>query len=251
MNIENKTVLITGASSGLGREIALQLATRNNNIVITARREAKLNEVAAQIEAAGSRCLVVPADATNAEQVQAVLDRAIATFGDIDVALMNAGGGEVLNTATATSDQVLWTMRTNYDSLVLFLFPLIAHMKDRPGVIAYTSSPAGFFGLPKSGPYSAAKSAGRVLFDTCRIELSKYPVQLVALYPGFVYTPGMDGEDVPIKALIIQKDRAAREMIRAMERGTSHAMFPKRIKYLMLFARVLPEPVRRFIFARV
>ena len=68
-------------------------------------------------------------------------------------------------------------------------------MKAQGGTIAYTGSPAGFFGLPKSGPYSAAKAAGRILLDTCRIELKDTKIKLVALYPGFVRTPMADAFD--------------------------------------------------------
>jgi short-subunit dehydrogenase len=124
-------------------------------------------------------------------------------------------------------------------------------MKERGGTIAYTGSPAGTFGLPKSGPYSAAKAAGRTLFDTCRIELAHTPIRFVALYPGFTYTDSLDADEVPVKALIIDKERAVREMVRAIEHGTDHAMFPKRIAWPVRAASLLPESVRRQILKRV
>jgi short-subunit dehydrogenase len=150
----------------------------------------------------------------------------------------------------ASAERVLGEMRTNYDTFVNYLCPLIAQMKERGGTIAYTGSPAGYLGLPKSGPYSAAKAAGRILMDTCRIELARTPVKLVALYPGFTYTEGLDADAIPIKALIIKKDRAVREMIGAIERGKAHHLFPKRIALLIALARVLPEPVRRWVLSR-
>ena len=149
----------------------------------------------------------------------------------------------------ATVD-VLWMMRVNYDGVVNFLVPLIAQMRASGGTIAYTGSPAGYLGLPKSGPYSAAKAAGRILLDTCRIELKNTKIKLVALYPGFTYTPGLDPDDVPIKALIISADRAVREMLWAIEKGKSHHIFPKRIRFLMTLARLIPEPIRRFFLKR-
>jgi short-subunit dehydrogenase len=246
MKIENKTVLITGASSGLGREVALSLAKRNNNLIVTARRDALLQTLKAEIEALGSRCLAVAADSIDTAQAANVIEAGIRAFGRIDVALLNAGGGKALFVTQGTVAEILNQMRTNYDTLVNYLYPLIDHMKERGGgTIAYTSSPAGYFGLPKAGPYSAAKAAGRTLFDSTRMELAKTPVKLVALYPGFTYTEGMDANEVPVKALIIERDRAAREMIAAMEAGKTHHMFPKRIVLLMSLARLLPEPVRR------
>jgi len=249
MAIQRKTILITGASSGLGRGLALALSHGDNNLVITARRAELLDEVAAAVRAQGSRCVAVPADGTDPVAAQSVVDAAVREFGGIDVAILNAGGGAAMSMADTPADAVLRVMRTNYDTLVNLLCPIIALMTERPGTIAWTGSPAGFFGLPKSGPYSAAKAAGRLLFDTCRIELAGSGIRFVALYPGFTETPGLDPDDVPLRALIIQPDRAVREMLRAIERGRAHAMFPRRIAWLMALARLLPEFIRRRILA--
>jgi short-subunit dehydrogenase len=249
--ITGQTVLITGASSGLGRELALRLSNQDNHLVVTARRAALLEALADEVRANGSRCTVVPADCTDPEQVQRVLDAAMET-GGVDVAVLNAGGGVAMRMDEASAADVLWIMRVNYDTMVLFLSPLIAHMKARgSGTIAYTGSPAGTFGLPRSGPYSAAKAAGRVLMDSARIELAGSGVKLVAMYPGFTYTDALDPEDVPVKALIIDRQRAAKEMQWAIERGRAHHMFPKRIKALIGFGAALPEWLRRFVLSRV
>ncbi len=250
MQLEKKTVLITGASSGLGRALAVALAKRGNAIVATARRADLLEELRKEIEASGGRCLPVAADSSITAEAEGVLQKGTAAFGPIDVAILNAGGGKATNMATATAAQVLQQMRTNYDTFVNYLCPLIARMKERGGTIAYTSSPAGYFGLPKSGPYSASKAAGRTLMDTCRIELAHTPLRFVALYPGFTYTEGLDAADVPVKALIIHKDRAVREMLKAIERGKGHHLFPKRIAFLISLGRLIPEPVRRWVLAR-
>lgn len=249
MRLTNQTILITGASSGLGHGVALALAKQNNNLIVTARRADRLEALKAEIEKLGSRCLVVPADAVDTAAAQKVMDEGIRTFGRIDAALLNAGGGNAVRSDETTPAEVLRQMRMNYDTLANFLIPLIQHMKGTGGTIAYTCSPAGSFGLPKSGPYSAAKAAGRTLFDTCRIENARTPIKFVALYPGFTYTDGLDPKEVPVKALIIEKDRAVREMVRAMERGASHHMFPKRIAFLIALARLMPEPIRRRVLA--
>ncbi len=245
MKLHQKTILITGASSGLGRAMAVELSRQGNRLVVTARREPLLLELAREIEANGGRCLPIAADATDGAACQGVIDAAIAAFGPIDLAVLNAGGTPAQRMGATSVEAVLGTMRTNYDTLVNYLCPMIDHMRERGGTIAYTCSPAGAFGLPKSGPYSAAKSAGRVLFDTCRIELADTPIRFVATYPGFTYTEGLADAEVPIKALIIQKDRAVREMLRAIERGWAHHMFPRRIRWPVMLARLLPEPVRR------
>ncbi len=177
---------------------------------------------------------------------------AIDAAGPLDLAILNAGGGVATSMADTTAEDVRWLMRTNYDTFVNFLVPAIDRMKARgAGTIAYTGSPAGFLGLPKSGPYAAAKAAGRILFDTCRIELAGSGIRFVAVYPGFTETPGLDPEEVPLRALIIQPDRAVREILAAIDKGRAHAMFPKRIAWLITLARLLPEWLRRFVLSRV
>jgi short-subunit dehydrogenase len=250
MQLDGKTVLITGASSGLGRALAVALAKRGNAIIATARRADLLQALKQEIESGGGRCVVVAADSVVTAEAEAVLQKGVEAFGPIDLAILNAGGGKATSMANATAEQVLQQMRTNYDTFVNYLCPLIARMKERGGTIACTSSPAGFFGLPKSGPYSASKAAGRTLMDTCRIELARTPIRFVALYPGFTYTEGLEADEVPVKALIIHKDRAVREMIRAIERGRAHHLFPKRIAFLITLGRLIPEPFRRWVLAR-
>lgn len=251
MELTKKTILITGASSGLGRALAVALAGRDNALVVTARREPLLRELEREVTAKGSRCLVHAADATDTEASRAVIAAALERFGSIDVAVINAGGSSAQRMGTIPAEEVLGTMRTNFDTLVNFLCPLIDHMRERGGTIAYTGSPAGTFGLPKSGPYSAAKAAGRVLVDACRIELAETPIRFVALYPGFTYTEGLDPAEVPIRSLIIEKERAVREMMWAIERGRAHHMFPRRIRWPIALGRVVGEPVRRAILGFV
>lgn len=253
IELTNRTILITGATSGLGRAMALALAPRGNRLIVTGRRAELLATLASEVEAHGSRCLTAAVDATDEGAVAAHLAAAVGHFGRIDVAILNAGGGTALQLGSerASAAAVKETMARNYDTLVNYLIPLLDHMREVGGTIAYTCSPAGTFGLPKSGPYSAAKAAGRVLFDTARIELGHTPIRFVALYPGFTYTEGLVESEIPFKWLIIEKERAVREMLRAIERGTTHAMFPKRIAWPVRLGALVPEPLRRWVLRRL
>jgi NAD(P)-dependent dehydrogenase (short-subunit alcohol dehydrogenase family) len=246
MEWKGKVVLITGASSGLGRGLAIALAARGADLVVTARRASLLSELAAEVEALGRRCVAVPADATDPADVQRVLDAA-AALGPVDVAVLNAGGGDGAVLGEVSAAEVLGSMRKNYDSIVLFLCPLIASMRERGGVIANTSSPAGFFGLPRSGPYSAAKAAGRQLFDCARIDLAHTPIRFVTLFPGFTDTDALDKEDVPVPALVISRERAVAEMVWALEAGRERYMFPRRIRWLIGVGAWLPVRVREAV----
>jgi NADP-dependent 3-hydroxy acid dehydrogenase YdfG len=96
IGITGKIVLITGASSGLGRELALKMARRSTKLIVTARRKPLLDSLAAEVEAPGSECLVVPADATDPGACVAVLEAGVAAFGRIDVPVLNAGAMVIL-----------------------------------------------------------------------------------------------------------------------------------------------------------
>ena len=85
------------------------------------------------------------------------------------------------------------------------------------GLIAHTNSLAGFLGLPMQGPYSAAKAAGRILMDTCRIELKPFGIKFVSIYPGFVATDRIAGNGIPSPFVITEID-AAKHIIRALEK---------------------------------
>ena len=245
MNLANKTILITGASSGLGHAIALELGRRGNKIIATARREGHLRALAQEIQSNGGQCMVVPADSIDTAAVEQVLQAGIQAFGPIDMALLNAGGGSATSLLSTNAAEVLRQMRINYDTMANYLCPLIQHMKVRGGTIAYTSSPAGSFPVPLSGPYGAAKAAGTHLFEAARLDTRGTPIQFVALYPGFTYTDALDPDDVPLKGLIISKERAVLEMIWAIEKGKASHMFPKRIKWLIALGRAIPASIRR------
>lgn len=248
IDLREKTILITGASSGLGRSIALELGARGNNIIATARREDRLASLSEEIQAVGGRCLALACDAVDTSRVENVVSRGCQEFGAIDVALLNAGGGTATDLLATNAAEVLRQMRVNYDTLANYLCPLMQHMKVKGGTIAYTCSPAGAFPIPKSGPYGAAKSAGNHLFESARMDAACTPIHFVSLFPGFTYTDGLDPKDVPLTSLIISKERAVREMIWAIEKGKKAHMFPKRIKWLIALGRAVPAPIRRALF---
>ena len=241
MRLQDKTVLVAGASSGIGRSLALELARRNNRVVVTARRKDRLEELVAEIERSGGEALAVPADALVADEAARVVQEAVDRFGRIDVAVLNVGDGPVFNMAHVTAPQVLDNMRLNYDTFVHYLVPVMEHMKRfRQGMIVHTNSLAGFLGLPMQGPYSAAKSAARILMDTCRIELRDYNLKFVSLHPGFIKTDTQLANDQPMP-LALSEQQAVRHMIRGMETGARDYMFPWVYKLLIRLARILPK----------
>ncbi len=249
--ISNKTILIAGASSGIGRQVALLLSHHNNRLIISARRQSELASLSREIRENGSQALVIVCDALCPSQAENCIQQSLDTFNSIDIALLNVGDGPAFNMSTATVAEIQKNTQLNYDTQVNFLVPLITQMKlQGNGLIAHTNSLAGFLGLPMQGPYSAAKAAGRILMDTCRIELKPFGIKFVSIYPGFVATERIQGDGIP-SPFAITEVKAAKHIIYALEKEKSDYAFPFISASLMRLARILPKAVTNKILTKV
>jgi len=250
MVLTNRTILITGASSGIGRAVAVALARRGNNLIVTARRQALLESLQQEVESAGSQCLAIACDALDEVESCTVVRRGVERFGRIDCALLNIGHGPPLNMAKVNVSDVRGNMRVNYDTMVNYLIPLVEVMKrQRDGVIAHTNSLAGFLGLPMQGPYCAAKAAGRILFDACRLELKAYNIRFCALHPGFVHTEAVANDGIPAP-FEISPEQAASCIIRGIEKEKRDYLFPFPLRWLTRVGRILPKPLTGFLVSK-
>ncbi len=241
--LADQTILIVGASSGIGAQVARDVAGHGNRVVIVARRAEELAAVAADVRAAGSACLDIAADALDPDAAAAVVDRAVAEFGAVDVALLNVGQGPDMLMAEVGVADIGWVMAVNYDMTVNYLVPLIAQMRRQSGgLIAQTNSLAGLMGIPRQGPYSAAKAAVRTLIDAARVELAPEGIRFTSLYPGFVATARVGDDGLP-KPFQISEKQAARHVVRALRREPADAPFPWTTSALVRLLRALPTPV--------
>ncbi len=242
MQLSNKIILITGASSGMGRAFALAISKRSNKIIVTARRKEKLDSLKEEIERNGSECLSIAGDSLKDDFAEKVIEEAVSYFGKIDIALLNAGGGRgEQRTDRISEKEVIESFDTNFKTHVNYLFPLIAHMRTLPkAIIAHTNSMSKFVPVPGMGPYGAAKNASSYLMDVCRIELSKTNIKFLNIYPGFVASNG-PRDEVPVQALVIDNDRAVKEFIHAIEKEKQNYLFPKRLALLIRIAGLLPK----------
>ena len=127
--ITGRTVLIVGASSGIGAEVARQLARGGNRLVITARRAPELASAAEEIRAAGSTCLDIAADTLEPRAAAEVVGACVAEYGSVDIALLNAGQGPDMSMDQVTVADIARITALNYDVVVHYLVPLIAQME--------------------------------------------------------------------------------------------------------------------------
>jgi len=243
MTYREKTILITGASSGIGRAIAVKLANHNNRIAITGRRTKLLNEVAAEVRRAGSECITFTGDATNKIHAEKTIKEIVRRFGGIDIAILNVGAGPASNTLTAAQETILQTMRTNYDSLIHFFVPLMRQMKTQttPCLIAHMNSLATYFGIPMQGDYTAAKAAGRIFLETARMEVKHFGyrhIKIQTIHPGFVRTkPKGDGLPRPGE---ISADKAADHVLKGLRSEVAENRFPVGTSLATRIGRIAP-----------
>ncbi|WP_238319445.1 SDR family NAD(P)-dependent oxidoreductase [Xanthomonas maliensis] len=245
-----KVVLIVGASSGIGRALALRLAEEGAVLALTARRADRLQALAAQIERDGGRCLALAADAQDADAAQAVVQDCIARFGRIDLAVLNVGGAPALHLQQLQARDVTACMRSNYDTVVHYLFPVLRQMlAQQDGMVVQTNSLAGFVGVALQGPYSAAKGALRLLFDTCRIEFAGHGIRFVSLYPGFVDTEASRDDGMPALGQI-SEEAAVEHILRAIRQRRDDYRFPASTSALVRLAQWLPKSLTQWIQRR-
>lgn len=240
-----KVVLVVGASSGIGRLFAERVSAQGAKVAVVARRATTLQGLAAQIHG-----LALPADVGDEAAAAKVVADTVEAYGRIDVVLLNVGGAPAIDLRTQTAADVKECMRLNYDVTVNVLMPCLARMSEQhSGVVAVTSSLAALLPIPEQGPYSAAKGALRLLVDTARLEYADRGITFVSLYPGFVATERVLGDDLD-KSSMMSPEQAVTEMMSAIAAGKHDHLFPRSTAVQVRFGMLAPARLRDAILRR-
>lgn len=189
-DLTGKTALVTGASRGIGRALAVGLAAAGADVALSARDEALLREVAGEIEGLGRKAVVLPADVTDADACRALVDDALSGLGVLDVLVNNAGGSSYMGPFTELRFSG-WekVMRLNVDSIVHLCQAAGRHMTARgSGSIVNVASVAGLTGTPLLVPYGASKAAVISITKSLALEWGPAGVRVNALCPGWTKT---------------------------------------------------------------
>ncbi|HTT39825.1 MAG TPA: SDR family oxidoreductase [Burkholderiales bacterium] len=185
--LSGHVVLLTGASEGIGRALAIELAPQRLSLVLTARNRERLEELARECEARGSTTLVVPADLTDMAQCQALVDAALGRFGRLDV-LINNAGATMWSRLDALADLTALDrlMRINYLGAAHLTALALPSLKRTQGRVVAIASLAGFTGVPERTGYAASKHAMVGFFESLRVELQGTGVTVTIIAPDFV-----------------------------------------------------------------
>ncbi len=187
--LADKVALITGASAGIGYATAHALAREGANVVVTARREERLQQLVREVEALGARSVYIVGDAATEATARASVDCALSEFGRIDILINNAGVGNYKNLIDTSAEEYDQIMDVNMRSTFLFTRHVAPVMqKQQQGLILLVSSMAGLYGFPGQAVYCASKFAQVGFAQALDKELRTHGIKVGSICPGGVKT---------------------------------------------------------------
>ena len=251
-----QTIIVTGASSGIGRALCLALAPQRPKLVLAARNVPRLEEVAVQCRQLGAETLVVPTDVSSEDDCRRLVEAAVDRFGRLDVLVNNAGVG-TWSRFEDTRDLSIFeqSMKVNFLGSVYSSYYALPHLKKSRGRLVAISSVAGLTGVPMYTAYAATKHAMFGFFDSLRIELLDTGVTVTVVAPDFVASEihgralGPDGQPLGQsprhEERYMTADACARRIVRAMERRQRVAVLSLRGRLAGIGKRFFPALLDR------
>ena len=240
---KEKVVLVTGASSGIGRALALELGKRGARLGLTARRGEELLRLSEEVERAGGRALPLTADVRDPAAMNRVAEQVRERWGRVDVLIANAGMSSTTAGTRLNAGEVGDVIAINVLGVVNSVAAVLPGMLERgAGHLVAISSLASYRGMPKSGAYSASKAAVSTFFESLRVDLRRSNIDVTTIHPGFVRTPMTAGRKKKLPFLL-EPDDAACRIIRAVERRARTYAFPWQLASLVRVIRHIPGAV--------
>lgn len=251
-SFEDRIVFITGASSGIGEELAREVVRRGGKVGLLARRRERLTELADELDSMrpGSAAWAA-ADVTDATELHGALDRLEADLGGVDVVVANAGYGHPEPPHRFGPGQAIRMYDTNlFGMLRLFDWVLPRMLARGDGQLVGVASLASYLGLVNSGSYCGSKAAMRIHLQSLRISLEPHGIAVTTICPGFVESELTDQNKTPMP-FMWPTDRAVRRIADAIEMEKGEVMFPWQMAWMIRFLyRCLPTRLAEAILAR-
>lgn len=221
-------VLITGASSGIGKELARQLGTRGCRLALTGRRRGKLVKACETAQEAGAKeVLMLCGTVTDQEVVRGHYEMIAHQWDGLDCAILNAGVGDSESARQFSAANYRWTFETNVFGMCHWLEQVIPTMvANRKGLIVGVSSPAGWCGLPNTGSYCASKAAVSTMLESVRVDLRGTGVDVVIVCPGFVKSEITARNDPKDMVMLLETEDGVGLMLKGIDRRKRVVHFP-------------------------
>jgi len=253
---KEKVVIITGASSGIGRELAYQLAAQGAWLSLAARHIERLDSVRTECERRGAKAIAVSADVSDPVQCAELIRKTVEHYSRLDILVNNAGKTMYTNFEDV-GDLTIFEklMRVNYLGSVYCTYYALPYLKQTQGRIVGVSSLTGKTGVPTRSGYAASKHAMAGFFDSLRIEVAQHKVSVTMIYPGFVATGvrerafGKDGQSVGRSTVrdgeVMPVERCAQIILRAVAQRKREVVMTLRGKIGMWLKLLAPRLVDR------
>ncbi len=255
---KDKVVLITGASSGIGRALAMAFSVQGAQVALVARTEAHLRDVEQQLTALPGRRLVIPADVRNPQQVEHVVQTVMEQFKRVDVLVNNAGKGYCGELADMTAADMYDLFETNFFGPFHFYRSVVPHMiQRRSGLIIQVSSVSGFCAVPLGGAYCATKFALEAMSDSARLELQSHNIRVLVVRPGVTNTSFFDhAKNFRVRnpfslSRMMSPDTVARQVVQAAASGRRECVLTAEAKISYWLKRIAPRLLDHIIIRYV
>jgi short-subunit dehydrogenase len=250
-SFRDKTAVVTGASSGIGRLLALRLAREGARVGLVARREGELRQLASEIDGASASAVVLPCDVSDREQSLACADRAVRELGRVDILVNNAGYGHHRRFLEWDLEDMERIMRVNYFGALYWTKALLPHMVEHgSGWVVFMASVAGKLGVPEESAYAATKFAMVGLAEALSMEVDDAGVHVLTVCPGAIDTPFFDEEAKrrmpPVsRRTMIAPEQVVEATIDALKRGKHEITIPRFIGAGYIVRALAPGFMRR------
>ena len=238
--MNNKVIWITGASSGIGRSLALKFANAGWVVAASARREDLLKE----LNSVNQNIHSFPLDVTNIDQCKTVFKSIIEKFKDVEISVFGTGIHDPRSEKSFNLEKIREITEVNYFGTLNCINAVYDYYKNKEsGQISIVSSVAGYRGLPAAGAYCASKSALSSFAESLYFEMKRRNVRVSLVCPGFIKTPMTDKNDFPMP-MIKSPEFAADQMYTGLIKKTGFEIhFPKAFTFLMKFLKILPSSI--------
>ncbi len=249
-SFQGKAVLITGASSGIGRAFALEAARRGARVALVARRAEELAALASEISDAGGEAHAIPADVSDRESAVAAITEAERLLGGVDIGVINAGIGAHKTLIEHELDHAQKLLEVNLLGALYCAQPLARAMVERGrGWLVFMASVAGLVPVPGEAVYAASKFGMVGLAESISIELEPRGVHVLTVCPGAVNTPFVPADELARmpaagRKMMIEANEVVTATIKALQKGKDRIIVPKKLEVAVAMRGLAPSVVR-------